>query len=106
MNKLLRDLTDGERTTIRVLLSSRSRGVTAKGAPYLSFVLQDKSGTMDAKYWNVPESAPELYQAGMIVDAQSQSSAAVSHQAAGYRRGNRGGPQFCAGGTAAGRSAA
>ncbi len=32
MNKLLRDLTDGERTTIRVLLSSRSRGVTAKGA--------------------------------------------------------------------------
>ena len=51
MNKLLRDLTDGERTTIRVLLSSRSRGVTAKGAPYLSFVLQDKSGTMDAKYW-------------------------------------------------------
>ena len=69
MNKLLRDLTDGERTTIRVLLSSRSRGVTAKGAPYLSFVLQDKSGTMDAKYWNVPESALELYQAGMIVDA-------------------------------------
>ncbi|MFR9255887.1 MAG: hypothetical protein ACLVJ6_10520 [Merdibacter sp.] len=31
--------------------------------------MQDKSGTMDAKYWNVPESALELYQAGMIVDA-------------------------------------
>lgn len=69
MNKLLRDLQDGERVTIRVLLSSRNRGVTAKGAPYLSFVLQDKSGTMDAKYWNVPQEVLELYQPGMIVDA-------------------------------------
>ncbi len=69
MNKLLGELADGDRVTIRVLLSSRNRGVTAKGAPYLSFVLQDKSGTMDAKYWNVPESALELFQAGMIVDA-------------------------------------
>lgn len=69
MNKLLSQLRDGERTTIRVLLSSRSRGVTAKGAPYLSFVLQDKSGTMDAKYWNVPEGLLDQYQTGMIVDA-------------------------------------
>lgn len=69
MNKLLRELVDGDRATLRVLLSSRNRGVTAKGAPYLSFVLQDKSGTMDAKYWNVPADALDLYQAGMIVDA-------------------------------------
>ena len=42
MNKVLRELADGDRVTIRVLLSSKNRGVTAKGAPYLSFVLQDK----------------------------------------------------------------
>ena len=47
MNRLLRELIDGDRGSIRVLLSSCSRGVTAKGAPYLSFTLQDKSGTMD-----------------------------------------------------------
>ena len=69
MNKVLRELADGDRVTIRVLLSSKSRGVTAKGAPYLSFVLQDKSGTMDAKYWNVPEQLLDQYEAGMVVDA-------------------------------------
>lgn len=69
MSKLLHDLTDGERLTIRVLLSSRNRGVTAKGAPYLSFTLQDKSGTMDAKFWNVPSEQLERYEPGMIVDA-------------------------------------
>ena len=69
MNRLLRELIDGDRGTIRVLLSSCSRGVTAKGAPYLSFTLQDKSGTMDAKYWNVSEELLDLYEPGMIVDA-------------------------------------
>lgn len=69
MNKVLRELADGDRVTIRVLLSSKSRGVTAKGAPYLSFVLQDKSGTMDAKYWNVPEQLLDQYETGMVVDA-------------------------------------
>ena len=69
MNRLLRELIDGDRGTIRVLLSSCSRGVTAKGAPYLSFTLQDKSGTMDAKYWNVSEELLDLYEPGMVVDA-------------------------------------
>ena len=69
MNRLLRELIDGDRGSIRVLLSSCSRGVTAKGAPYLSFTLQDKSGTMDAKYWNVSEELLDLYEPGMIVDA-------------------------------------
>ena len=68
MNKLLRELADGDRGTIRVLLSSCSRGVTAKGAPYLSFTLQDKSGTMDAKYWNVSEEELDRYVPGMIAD--------------------------------------
>ena len=67
MSKLLAELEDGFHGTIEALLIQVNRGVTAKGAPYLSFVLQDKSGRMDAKYWNVSEEQLHQYKAGMVV---------------------------------------
>lgn len=69
MSKIIQEFTDGDKLVIKVLLHSVSRGVTNKGAPYLSFTLQDKSGTMDAKYWNVTEEQLPLYKAGMLVEA-------------------------------------
>lgn len=68
MSKQIKDLIDGDKLTITVLFSSINRGVTAKGAPYLSFVLQDKTGTMDAKYWNVDEQHLTLYKTGMVCE--------------------------------------
>lgn len=68
MKKLINEFEDGDRLTITVMLASVNRGVTAKGAPYLSLSLQDKSGTIDAKYWNVSESDLDLFQAGMLVE--------------------------------------
>ena len=67
MSKLLAELEDGFHGTIEALLIQVNRGVTAKGAPYLSFVLRDKSGRMDAKYWNVSEEQLHQYKAGMVV---------------------------------------
>lgn len=67
MHKLLAELEDGFHGVIEALLIQVNRGVTAKGAPYLSFVLQDKSGQIDAKYWNVSEEVLHQYEAGMIV---------------------------------------
>ncbi len=67
MNKLLNELLDGEHLTIHVLVTQVNKGITAKGSPYLSFLLQDKSGTIDAKYWNVREEQLQLYKPGMLV---------------------------------------
>lgn len=65
----IKELQDGYKGSIRVLLLNVNKGVTAKGAPYLSFVFQDKTGSMDAKYWNVSEEELYRYTPGMIVDA-------------------------------------
>lgn len=37
-----------------LLVKSFNQGVTTKGNPYLSIVLQDSSGDIDGKYWDVP----------------------------------------------------
>ena len=67
MNKTISQLEDGYRGVITVLLLQVNKGVTAKGAPYLSFQLQDKTGNIDAKYWNVPEELLHKYEPGMLV---------------------------------------
>lgn len=67
MNKLIQELEDGYKGELKVLLTNVNRGVTAKGAPYLTFTLQDKSGSIDAKYWNVSESMLYMFKAGMLV---------------------------------------
>ncbi len=66
MSKLVNEFQDGEKLSAKLLISQVNKGVTNKGAPYLSFVLQDKSGVIDAKYWNVKEEQLELYKAGMV----------------------------------------
>lgn len=69
MKKWMNELKDGDRLEIIAMINNVNRGVTAKGAPYLSFILQDKSGTMDAKYWNVSEDMLDQFKAGMIIKA-------------------------------------
>lgn len=67
MKKWINELCDGERLWLEVLLNDVSRGITNKGAPYLNFVIQDKTGTMEAKYWSVSEDELHLYKSGMYV---------------------------------------
>lgn len=71
MIKQICDLQDGDRLIIKLLISQVNRGVTNKGAPYLSFVLQDKTGAIDAKFWNVNEQQLDLYRPGMIASFQA-----------------------------------
>lgn len=66
--KQIKDLRDGDHLTIKLMIFQVSKGVTNKGAPYLSFQLQDHTGIMDAKYWNVSESELTKYKAGMICE--------------------------------------
>lgn len=67
MKKWMNELQDGERVWLEVLLTDVNRGITNKGAPYLNFVIQDKTGTMEAKYWSVSEEELHHYKAGMYV---------------------------------------
>lgn len=68
MSNKIKDLYDGYKGELTALIISMNRGVTAKGAPYLSFVFQDKSGSIDAKYWNVSEELLHKFQPGMLVE--------------------------------------
>ena len=49
----IKDLKEKDRLVGRYLIKSCTKGTTSKGAPYLNLVLQDNSGSMDAKFWDV-----------------------------------------------------
>ena len=48
----IRDFREKERHTMNLLVKNVLKGVTQKGAPYLSLVLQDDTGTIDGKLWD------------------------------------------------------
>lgn len=68
MTSKIIELKDGYHGVIPALITNLNRGVTAKGAPYLSFTFQDNSGSMSAKYWNVNEELLHKFQVGMLVN--------------------------------------
>ncbi len=49
----IKDLKEKDRMTLNLLIKSNIKGVTQKGAPYLNLVLQDSSGVIDGKFWDV-----------------------------------------------------
>lgn len=55
MNKTISEFREGESLTLPLLLSQVTRGVTSNGSPYLSLTLQDKTGTIEGKIWDVKE---------------------------------------------------
>lgn len=50
-----------------LLVKDVMNGTTSKGSPYLSLILQDNTGTIDGKYWDVKENEQALVQAGKIL---------------------------------------
>ena len=50
-----------------LLAKDVKNGTTSKGSPYLSLILQDNTGTIDGKYWDVKENEQALVQAGKIL---------------------------------------
>jgi len=49
--RYIKDLTDGSRVGDIYLIKSRTAAVTKNGKNYLNVILQDKTGTIDAKVW-------------------------------------------------------
>lgn len=48
----VKEFREKERHTMNLLVKNVLKGVTQKGSPYLSLVLQDNSGTIDGKLWD------------------------------------------------------
>ncbi len=54
------------------MIKSLSRAVSNNGNPYLSLVLQDVSGTIDAKKWTVDDEDLEIAQPGNLIRVDGQ----------------------------------
>ena len=58
---------EGEKVSTSLLITQMTKGVTNSGAPYASFTLQDQTGTIEAKLWDVKEEQLETIKAGKVV---------------------------------------
>ncbi|MBN1483188.1 MAG: HD domain-containing protein [Chloroflexia bacterium] len=67
-DKLIRDLSAGERVVgATYLLEEKQVRQTRNGAPYLSALLSDRSGQIQARFWNVPDGVAERLAPGQGV---------------------------------------
>ena len=62
----IRDFKEKQRYTMNLLVKNVVKGVTQKGAPYLSLVLQDNSGTIDGKLWDASAEDMEAAKPGHV----------------------------------------
>lgn len=65
--KWVKDLTDKDRVNGPLLVTGVLKGVTDKGQEYLNVTLQDKTGTIEAKKWEVSSGDLELLSVGNVV---------------------------------------
>ncbi|MCR4951543.1 MAG: HD domain-containing protein, partial [Solobacterium sp.] len=65
--KKIKDFAEKERLEIPLLVKECRNGTTNKGAPYLSLILQDSSGTIDGKFWDVKPEDTEKIAVGRLV---------------------------------------
>ncbi len=66
--KHINELIDGDHGRFVLLISQLNKGVTAKGSPYLSLTLQDKTGVIEAKLWSARPDQLATYKPGMILE--------------------------------------
>lgn len=66
--KYIKDLTEGARVSDIYLVKSRTSAVTKTGKDYWNVVLQDKTGAVDAKVWDLGSAGIEEFEAKEYVD--------------------------------------
>lgn len=62
----IKEMVQGQRTTMPLLIKDVKNGTTSKGAPYLTLTLQDNSGTIDGKFWDVKDEDKEQIKTGEV----------------------------------------
>lgn len=66
---MIKDLSEGK-VTLTCLITKADIGKTQKNVPYLSLILEDSSGSLDAKFWNLTEEQAASYHAGDVVEVK------------------------------------
>lgn len=57
----------GEQVDLFLLIKSATKGIASNGKPFLTLILQDKSGDIEAKLWDVSPDDEERYVPECIV---------------------------------------
>ncbi|MFX3624151.1 MAG: 3'-5' exoribonuclease YhaM [Ectobacillus sp.] len=57
----------GEQVDVLLLIKSASRGIASNGKPFLTLILQDRSGEIEAKLWDISKEDEQQYAAEKIV---------------------------------------
>ncbi|ARF13676.1 MULTISPECIES: 3'-5' exoribonuclease YhaM [Sporosarcina] len=66
MKKLL-DYQVGETIDMYLLIKQATKGITQQGSPFMTLILQDKSGDLEAKLWDAGEEQAQIYKGATIV---------------------------------------
>lgn len=67
MKKGIRFYETGEQVELYLLIKNVTKGIASNGKPFLTLILQDKSGEIEAKLWDVTDEIESLYTAQKIV---------------------------------------
>ena len=69
---MISDFKSKQSIKMNLLIKSVLNGVTSKGANYLSLVFQDKSGTIDGKFWDVSDAQSAIVKAGRVYEVHGE----------------------------------
>ena len=69
---MIKDIHEEGKISLLCLITRCEKGKTQKDTPYLSLNLEDASGMLDAKYWNLTEEQVNKYKVGMVVEANGE----------------------------------
>ncbi|WP_121609686.1 3'-5' exoribonuclease YhaM [Mesobacillus foraminis] len=67
MNKGILDYEVGEQVEKFLLIKNATKGIASNGKPFLTLILQDQSGDIEAKLWDVSDGDENTYSAEKIV---------------------------------------
>ena len=62
----INEITQEQKVNIKCLISKCDKGKTVKDTPYLSLILEDATGVLDAKFWNLTNEQIEQYIADIV----------------------------------------
>ncbi len=65
--KKIKDFEEKDRLSQPLMVKEVRNGTTNKGAPYLTIIFQDNSGTIDGKYWDVKPEQRDLVIPGHVL---------------------------------------
>ena len=68
--KLIKEFVENEKVKQCFLINNVTKGITTKGSAYFNVVLQDASGTIEGKKWEIVSGDEEVFKVGNIVEVE------------------------------------